>query len=432
MEEFDHRLKAAQYDEAARLLDTIDENCLQAWGLFKTVISMRERLSGAGRLADAHAIQSNLGNLALMCRRVGRLDESVDRFMDTMREIRRAIREIRSGSPIDEQADRTGKVVQLRKAEDKWLCELGNTWAAHAEMAKAVVCYRRGLRIAEHVPDRPGQARLLGNLAIVHRQLGDPSLAIAFYDQALAIDQEMLAQARDAAERITALRWRCLHLGNSAKPFIAVGDLAKAAAVSEEAIQLAREHGFFFWEAFFHEHYGEIEVLRGDFPVAVERFRTGIEILEAKDEFRSTSYLQDGLGGAYHFLGDLAKARAFYEGCQKLNVPETRYRCEVMLGLLDLEEGQSKPAAEHLCEGIARCRELLRKTPRFYEAAYRAALALLGKRESEAALKTYATAKGLCAAAGVCRSAIQELALLRRAAPDTPRLDEAERILNAP
>lgn len=439
IEEFDHRLKAGQYDEAARVLDAIDENYLQSLGMFKTVISMRERLLGQGRITDPYALQSNLGNLALMCRRIGRLGESIERFRDTLREIRRAvrkmqrpIREFKAAARADRAAPLIAETARLRKAEDKWLCELGNTLSDAIEIEKALVCYQRGLRIAEKIPDPPGQSRLIGNLAIVHRQLGDPMLALACYEQALTIDRRMLEQAPDAEEERAARKSLCTHLGNSAKPWIALGDFAEAARISDDALRPAREHGFTYAEAFFNEHYGELEVLRKDYPAAIACFLKGVELLDAKEEHRTTSYLRESLGGAYHYLGDLVRARFSYEECQRLDTPETRYRCEVMLGLVDLEEGQLRAAAQHLCEGAARCQELLRKAPRFYEAAYRAALALLANRETDAALDMYRQAKELCAADGVRLSAKQELELLRRAAPGTPGLGDAGRILGDP
>ena len=44
--EFEHQVRAGEYDEACRVLDLIDNNHLFLWGYYDRLVTMRERLLG--------------------------------------------------------------------------------------------------------------------------------------------------------------------------------------------------------------------------------------------------------------------------------------------------------------------------------------------------------------------------------------------------
>jgi tetratricopeptide (TPR) repeat protein len=408
LDEFAHRLLARQYDEAAALIDAVDADCLRIWGHYRTVITLREQL--LEKLTDPDLLQSNLGNLAMVYRRTGRLRDAVSYF---------------------ERAIAHAGHADNKTALAKWHCERGNTFADLVEMDQAVEQYQQAIGIARRNNDLSGEARPLGNLAIAHRQLGNIREALNCYQQAIRIDEQRAAQAATHAERHEALRQRAMHVANSGKSYLALGQFQEARKCFQEGAEFMHADNYKYAEAVFVSHLGEADVARGAFADALGHFQKGIEILEQTGERRNLSYMLEGLGGAHHYLGNLADARACYEKCRECDVPETNYRGDVMLGLLDLEEGRRQPARDHLADSIALCRQLRSKTPHFYEAIYRQALALLARGDERDALATYEEALQACRAEGVVSAGLQELELLCRAAPDTPALDDTQRMLQA-
>ncbi|MBC8229777.1 hypothetical protein H8E77_09545 [bacterium] len=90
-----------------------------------------------------------------------------------------------------------------------------------------------------------------------------------------------------------------------------------------------------------------------------------------------------------------------------------------------MEEGKTEEAQDDFARGIEFCRELLDKTPRFYDVIYHLGLAQLGIGQSNEALATYQQALEVCSAKGVVQSALQNLQLLKRASQAITGLDEA-------
>jgi hypothetical protein len=80
---------------------------------------------------------------------------------------------------------------------------------------------------------------------------------------------------------------------------------------------------------------------------------------------------------------------------------------------------------------ISSCEEILKKTPRFYEAAYRCALACLASGNTDEGIAMYLRAMQVCATKGVLRGALSELSLLAHAAPQTGGVQEAQQTLGS-
>jgi len=99
------------------------------------------------------------------------------------------------------------------------------------------------------------------------------------------------------------------------------------------------------------------------------------------------------------------------------------------MGPLYLEEGKAEETQDYFARGIALCRELLERTPRFYDALYHLALAQLGIGQPDNALATYRKSLEVCSAKGVVQGALQDLCLLRRTAHPVVEVEQAIRLL---
>jgi len=105
-------------------------------------------------------------------------------------------------------------------------------------------------------------------------------------------------------------------------------------------------------------------------------------------------------------------------------VPETNYRFVGRLGILNLEEKKPDQASQSLNCCAKACHEVLGKAPEFYEAMYFLGLVQLGRGEVEEARGLYETALRMCGAGGAVSIALQDLEMLRRAAPQLAGLDD--------
>lgn len=393
--EFDHRILAGEYNEAARLLDTIDENYLQTWGHYRTVIVLREKL--IGKLTDALLVPSNLGNLGLVYRRTGRTRDSIACF-------EKAIQQAKEGGNS--------------WAECRWLGELANTNADLLDMAHARELYLQAVHIAQEKGHRDLEARTLGNLAILYRQLGDIENAIDCYEKATTIDRELGNR-----------RWEGLHVGNLGKSYLALGNVEKAIECYEGGRAICDEVQENYGSAVYTHHLAEACVALGDFIKAQEYSRLSIDLLQKMDESRSQSYALETLGFVCHCLGNKTEARQCYVQGLKLEVPETGYRLTARLAILDLDEGNDADANRLLSESAAKCAEVVEDVPHFYEALYFLGLVRMAQRRPEDSLTAYGRALEVCRAKGVVEDALRDLELLFQIRPHLPGAEVVQRLL---
>lgn len=179
-----------------------------------------------------------------------------------------------------------------------------------------------------------------------------------------------------------------------------------------------------------------IEWAIGRWYLLNEQFNSALKsYLYARDLFYKFGWcarfamVQQEIGLIQHHLYNLPEARRYYEESIAVDIPPANYSCTVKLGVLCLEEAKVEEAQSYLARGIVLCRELLEKTPRFYDALYHLGLAQLGSGQSDDAIATYQRALEVCSARGVVQSALQDLQLLKRVLQPITGLDEAIRRL---
>jgi tetratricopeptide (TPR) repeat protein len=404
LDEFDQRVRGGQFDSAADVLASIDDEYLQVWGRYRQLIAMREQL--LGKLADTQRVQQNHGSLALSYRRLGRLNDAVTHFQRA----------------IDSYQDDPRALADLHT-------ELGNTLADMVVMSRAIEEYHRAIAIAKACHYLLGEARALGNLAIAHRQLGQIDEAVHYYNEAIQRDRRRLAEVLTELERRTAQRWYMNHVANLGKAFLTLGDIQNALSRFEEVIELARGLDYAYAEACFIHHLAETAVLSEDYDKAIEHCLDAVQKLRNLGESRNQSYALLTLARARHHLGQTGDAQGSCEEGKKLKAPETRYAFLTLGGIIAIHTGDTQSGHAQLSQAIIACNELIFKSPHFYEALYGRALAELASGLCDESIATYHIAQNICSAPGVRRLAIGELKLLERAIPATPGLEAARTLL---
>lgn len=404
MNEFEHRIRACQYSLAAEVLQSVDEDCLQLWGRHQQLVIMHKRL--VGNLESPQQARRNLGSLALATRRLGRLDDAVVYFQQAI-----------------ESAD--GDFVTTADL----LTELGNTYADAVEMDRAFLSYEKAIEIAHEQGYLQGEARALGNLAIAHRQVGQITMAVQYYDKAIALTLRKLKNAANSEELRNGRRWYATHMGNRGKALLTLGQVTEGLACLDEAIQISQEIHYLDAIAVFTRHKAEAKLLQYRFTEALEICEATVEHLSEFGQSRNLSYALLTLAEAQCQVGKWDEAaRSCRRGVDLQNI-ETKASFQIVLGILEIRAGNGEAGQALLAQAIESCDRLIDKTPHFYDAIFDKALAELAAGRLDAAFAAYKAGLAICSAPGVRHAARDRCVLLNQVCPATPGLQEAIALL---
>jgi len=431
--EFEHRVRAADYDGAGWLLDEIDFDYLQLWGHALRVIGMREKLTGhlTGRTLE----QKNWGFIGLCYWAIGQARRAVECY-------ERALEQA--------QADHD------RQGECAWLGNLGNAYLTLGETHRTLQLLEQALTIAREIGARQVEGVSLGSLGLVHSNQGEPQQAIEFYRQALAI-------ARDIGDRRVEDAWLG-HLGNA---YFALGKLRHAIEAYEQALIIAREIGNRRDENALRGCLGRAYVALGEPQEAIEFFDQALTMARSIGDryvegdllgsMGSAYFAMDiadqaielyhsalaaardigdrsgqsrwllGLSMAYQTMGDLSQARTCAEQSLALDMPDTVGGAALRLGILAVQSGNRAGAAQYFGLAISKCRDLLDKTPELYGVLYADGTALAGQaainrrslsgggQSSAVALEIYQRAIDIFAGPTILKNTLRDLRYLQSA-----------------
>lgn len=161
LSEFQHHIRAGDYDEACRVLNQIDYGYLLLWGHYTLLIELREKL--LNHLTDPELTAYNLGNLGLTYSFMGKVKRSIKLY---------------------EEALIISREIDDRWLENLWLGNLGSAYRILGQFEKAIEFYEQALAITRAIGDRRSEGAWLGHLGHTYRNLGQIELALDIYKQA--------------------------------------------------------------------------------------------------------------------------------------------------------------------------------------------------------------------------------------------------------
>jgi tetratricopeptide (TPR) repeat protein len=390
--EFEHRVRAGDYDGAARVLNQIGYN-LFLWGHNVRLARLRENL--LGRLTDPRLKVYNLGHLGLAYYSMGQTEQAV-KFYD------------KALTMACESGDRWNEGI--------WLGTMGSAYRVLGWTDQAIAFYERALSIAREIKDRRNEGAKLGDLGNVYRDIGQIGKAVELYEQALTIAREI--EDRRAEGR---------QLGRLGITYCALGQTERAIRFYREALDIARQIGDRRSENAWLHRLGTIQHTLGQFETAIELYQQALGITREIVDTRGQSHSLLGLGKVLLDIGRFSEARWHFEEALALNVPENSHRAALTLGIV---LPRSDPAAvEIFADAVARCRAILDKTADLYEPCYALAAALVGQAvcdprwadENERAellapaLTEYRRALEITSAPGIVQDALRDLELIQAA-----------------
>jgi tetratricopeptide (TPR) repeat protein len=431
--EFEHRVRAGDYDGACRVLEPIDDY-LYLWGHYAQLVELREEL--LGRVIDPGLWTTNLGNLGFVYYSSGQFERATEFLEEAL-------------SITHESGNRPG--------EERHLGNLGRAYRERGQFERAIEFLEEALSIAHEIGDRPGEGRHLGNLGLIYRDLGQFEQVIKLHEEALAIAREISDRAQEGlnlgilgsaysslgqferalklieealaiAREIGDRREEGYRLGNLGLAYRALGQFEQAIKLHEEALAITREIGNRRGEEIRLGCLGTTYRSLGQFEQATKLHEEALAIAREISDRRGESYCLLELGKALLASGKLSEANQRCREARDLDMPQTSYQAALALGIVLLH--QRDPAAgETFADAAARCRAMLEKTAGLYEPRYALAAVLVGSavcnprwaQENERAgllapaLEEYRRALENCAAPGVVRDALHDLEMIRAA-----------------
>lgn len=474
LDEFYHRVRAGQYDEACLLFNDIDSDFLTLWGSYARIVELRSEL--AVHLIDPLRRLENYGELGNAWHYVGEVDQARNCFAEALALARElgdrkqesvylgALGETYDLDEAEESIELHTKALEIardihdRQIEAEHLSSLGLIYDWMGDAQKAITYFNDSLQIARQIDDRENVGVQLGYLGIAYQDFRDIRKAIHHYQAALEIAEELDDHSSKAvhlcnlgsAYRAIGMMQEAInchqesrrisrkigyHLGEGRDPeclglvYQALGDLEKAMACYKEALALDIDTDDKWGQGLDLEHMGRAYLEMGDNQMARQSLEKalalGIQVNVREDQYEALV----GLGMVYHNEGNLVDAHRCYTDAVKLQIPKSHYSCEPRLGILCLEEEEPAKAEEHFSRGIEMCQTLLAKTPNLCDALYHLALTQLGRGQPDEAIATYRRALDVCSAKGIVQSALQDLALVKRVAHPVAGLSEAGAML---
>jgi predicted ATPase len=194
------------------------------------------------------------------------------------------------------------------------------------------------LSLATDKRDRQGEARYLGNLALVERAKGNYSQAIKLLNEALAI-------CREEGLWLYAVR-QLNSLGNI---YLHLDQLDEAKAIITEGLHLAREMDMQDMLPYFLNNLANIARGQSDFRGAYQYFTEDLQLAQAMgDTWHEAGVLTD-VGRVLVVLGDLGEAQSYFvralELARTINVNYALFYALTGFAELKMAKGQTAEAA---------------------------------------------------------------------------------------
>lgn len=469
--EFAHRLRARDYDDAYRVLESIDYYLL-LWGHYARLVELRGKI--LERLIDPHSRAVNLGSLGRAYRNLGQVERAIGHFQQALAIVRevddrlsvstylgylgKAYRNLgQYEQAIDnfQQALAIAREVNDRRGEGTHLLNLGKAYRDMGQVEGAIEYFQQALVVAREIGDKREESEDLDNLGLAHTYLSQVQTAIRYHQEALAI-------AREIGDR----KFENIHLGNLGAAYIKLGQFDRAIEYNQQALAIAREIGYGRGEGAHLGKLGSVYAYLGRYERAIEHHQQALAIArEIGDRRREATHLAS-LGSAYTNLEQFARATECHWEALAIaqEIGDRQGECHCLIGLSqtllaagELSEAQRRctealaydmlgagyqaalvlglvllrqhdpTAGNTFAEAATHCRAILDKAAGLYEPRYALAAALVGKavcrprwmEESERAellepaLAEYERALEISVALGVVRDAFRDLELIR-------------------
>lgn len=421
--EFEHLVRAGDFQQAYELLNHLDANFLTREGHIQRLFEMRsqlqpelqEALSKAGNLVG-------LGKAALVLSKFAECIEYCQSALVIATELQQLDLRLEALYTMGLCSDYTGNYraavdyfqqalaledtpeTQMQRANS--LDALAAAYNTLNHYDDALKTHQQALEIRQAQGDKVAEGRSLNNMGYIYYDQGDFNQALACFSDALVVAEETRSEVD-----------RMIRLSNIGIVHVFFGDYEQAEARVLEALSLSRKIGDRRRECIRLGHIGSIRHDQGRYPEALEHFKAGLAIAqdihastweswhlafigyanlmvgnvsEAKDDLmhsvqiateinHARQQLESGMKLTMYYInqGQLDEALETVKVASQYEVLQQYHRCLAVYGYLALLLNQPDIAREKLNASVELSQDLLSRSPRFFAAQYSLSIARL-------------------------------------------------------
>lgn len=276
LDEFEQLVRAEAYDEACRVLTSIDVNYLMVWG--HSGLARDLHLQLRDRIFDKTLQSVNFGNLGNAYSDLGEIHRAIEYY---------------------EQALAIAREIHDQRNESNWLGNLGLAYRNLGETQRAVEYFEQALKISRETHNRRDEGIHLGNLGSAYHMLGEVHRAIEYYEQALHISREINDRRGEGAD-----------LGCLGIAYRNLGDNRRAIEYYEQALAISHETNDRMSEGIWLGNLGNAYRDLGEIQSAIEYYKQALVISCEINDRRGEGIRLGNLGLVYQDLGEMQKMLA--------------------------------------------------------------------------------------------------------------------------
>ena len=243
------------------------------------------------------------------------------------------------------------QALGIKKAEGKFLGDLGNTYSNSGRTTNAIECLEQARTAAEEINDDQLKGYCLSSLGITYSRLGYAKQAIDYYEQALTISREIGDQREEST-----------NLGNLGIAYQMIGDIEGAIDCYRRSLDIDREIGNQRGECNKLGNMGAAYNDLGQVEQATKFLKQALVLARKIGDRGEENTVLGNLGVTYSNTGQVKEAFEHYE--QALSIAREigdRY-AEIgnlgNLGLLYSNSNQTEQAIEHYQYALAIAQEI--------------------------------------------------------------------------
>jgi tetratricopeptide (TPR) repeat protein len=327
--EFEHRIKAGDYDEAAAVLSEIDVDYLIMIGHSVRVLAMRQRLDG--KITDRRLQMLHAYGLARAYQVLGPFIKAKDYFQEAVAFARELSDPVIEAESLDAIAEVLRRLGRLDEAKDS--------------LYEAINLFRR-------IGDQRREARSLGDLSILCSYRGDLKEALDHGQQALTLatslgDPEGQALAYDA-----------LSLA-----YLAKGDMKEALRSGEEAIAMYRRSTWEHTLVYVLNVLGLACIGLGHMDEGIANLQQARQQAHEDNNTRVEGLALFNLARAYWMKKDLATALHFADNAKAIFTETGGAEAPAARALVEVIQAASAGSKSDEARALLDCARHSRRTP---------------------------------------------------------------------
>lgn len=382
LREIDHLIKAAEYDRAAQVLNSIGPRLIQ-WG--HTDVVEERRLELIDKLSDQTLVSDNyisLGDVYWSRRLYDQAAQYYERSLETIDSdditskskvysqlglvYINLLDDYEKAFDILLQALLFSQDVKDRERESSSLAMLGYLYSQRVQYEKAVEFYHRAITISRAEGFQRNEGIQLGGLGFLYYRLGEFVKAQQFHEDAL-----------DIAKKLNDRRYECIRLNDLGNVHSALGEHDKALEYFSKALQVATETNQIGGQSKSLIRSAKTHILLRDFEQANDNLSRAAALVAggSKRDELTVNMLTARLCLHTKQLSQSKERISSVVGKQNFRELDEAF---MLNGLIQLHLGRRDKAASSFQQSIELADSWLRKSPGYFPAKFSRAVSFSG------------------------------------------------------